>query len=494
MNPDIADDADSASPRAPPVVRRSALGCTKLRDSCHSCATSKIKCPKEKPSCSKCEARGIECQYFFARRPGRRRENSTGHPTSCTSNNTTTTTIITNSSTSSSNNSSSSSSASSSSSPSSSSSVSSHPKSVPDKDPPRAPDAIEANPPDPPFPSNSVLDIAPTDHVLGPYSSDLFSVLEDPSVFAPLPDFDSNMTDVDFSTMDYFEQPAIDSDSFTRTLNDIGSLLIPETISFDLSALDTDPLSASAVPSLASSVPTPSTTHSMMMMRAPSADIACRCIAQALDVLKVLSSAKSPPVSPFGGPGAATMSSAQAVMAENQQYIETVGGLLSCSSCTDDPFLLAIVSMIVLKILERYAATARTQVSSVRGAGESDPGQRPASGMIPSGKDQMRPLSRSYNMPRDDSTGARVPARLVLSELHRVQRLVNLLSPKLKRSQEADTRGFEHAAWGRHTVANENDKAHSTPFSPNTLAQMEGDMRKSLSSLSADIINRLRQD
>ncbi|KAL2808486.1 hypothetical protein BJX63DRAFT_439385 [Aspergillus granulosus] len=476
MNPDISDDADSASPRAPPVVRRSALGCTKLRDSCHSCATSKIKCPKEKPSCSKCEARGIECEYFFARRPGRRRENSTGHPTSCTSNNTTTASNKT----------------------SSSSSVSSHPKSIPDKDPPRSGDTIEPvapNPTDPPSPpSNSVLDLAPTDHVLGPYSSDFFSVLEDPSVFAPLPDFDSNMTDVDFSTMDYSEQPAIDGDSFTRTLNDIGSLLIPETISFDLSALDSDPLSASAVPSLASSVPTPSTTHSMTMMRAPSADISCRCVAQALDLLKVLSSAKSPPVSPFGGPGAATMSSAQAVLAENQQYIETVSSLLSCSSCTDDPFLLAIVSMIVLKILERYAATARTQVSSVRGAGEPDTGQRPTPSMISSGKGQMRPLSRSYNMPRDDSTGGRVPARLVLSELHRVQRLVNLLSPKLKRSQEPDTRGFEHAAWGRHNVANGNDKAHSTPFSPNTLAQMEGDMRKSLSSLSADIINRLRQD
>lgn len=295
------------------------------------------------------------------------------------------------------------------------------------------------------------------------------------------------MTDVDFSTMDYFEQPVMDGDNFTRALSDIGSLLIPETISFDLGALESDPLSASAVPSLASSVPTPSTAHSVTMMRGPPASsFSCRCVAQALDLLKALS-AKSAPVTPFSGPGAAsmtTMSSAQALMGENQQYIDTVSNLISCSSCTEDTFLLAIVSMIVLKILERYASTARAQV----GGGESDTGQRPSTSMISNGKDQMRHLGRIY------SASGRVPARLVLSELHRVQKLVNLLSPKLKKSQEADTRGFAHAAWGRHELPNENDKALSTLLSPNTLAQMEGDMRKSLSSLSVDIINRLRQE
>nr|E1ACQ7.1 RecName: Full=Notoamide biosynthesis transcriptional activator notL; AltName: Full=Notoamide biosynthesis cluster protein L [Aspergillus sp. MF297-2]ADM34145.1 trancriptional activator [Aspergillus sp. MF297-2] len=477
--------SDTASPPRAPVVRRSALGCTKVRDSCQSCATSKIKCPKEKTSCSKCQARGIECQYFFARRPGRRRENSTGHPTSCTSTSTTA------NSSSSSSRSSNSSSSSSTSPPSSSSSLSSNPEPTSDKDlpRPRSGDGAAANSTEPsilPPANNSVLDITPTDNVLGPYSSDLFSVLEDPSVFAPLPDFDSNMTDVDFSTMDYFEQPVMDGDNFTRALSDIGSLLIPETISFDLGALESDPLSASAVPSLASSVPTPSTAHSVTMMRGLSASISCRCVSQALDLLKALS-AKSAPVSPFSGPGAAsmtTMSSVQALMGENQQYIDNVSNLLSCSSCTEDTFLLAIVSMIVLKILERYASAARAQV----GGGESDTGQRPATSMIPNGKDQMRPLGRIY------STGGRDSARSVLSELHRVQKLVNLLSPKLKKRQEADTRAFAHVAWGRHTVSNENDKALSTLLSPDTLAQMEGDMRKSLSSLSANIINRLRQD
>ena len=49
---------------------------SKLRDSCHACARSKVRCPKQKPTCSRCEIRGTECQYFFTRRPGRRRETS----------------------------------------------------------------------------------------------------------------------------------------------------------------------------------------------------------------------------------------------------------------------------------------------------------------------------------------------------------------------------------------------------------------------------------
>ncbi|KAL4867601.1 hypothetical protein BDV12DRAFT_117909 [Aspergillus spectabilis] len=521
--PTLDPSEPEADRRAPPVVRRSGLGCTKLRDSCHSCATSKIKCPKEKPSCSKCEARGIECQYFFARRPGRRREDGSGHPTSCTS--------------SSNNNSSSSSSnsSSSSSSPSSlSSASSSDPKSIPDKDThsalSRSGDKIEivglspqhgyatnGTAPSTSLPaSNGFLDTPQslmmeaaltTDNVLGQYSSDLSSVLADSNMFLSLSDFDPDPNDMDFSMTDYFELPPIDGDGVPRSLNDIGSLLIPETISFGLGALDSnDPLSApfavsSWVPSLASSVPTSSTTDPNTTMRAPATDTSCGCVTEALDLLKTLSSAQSFPASSVSGASPApsssmaAMGSAQAVLVENKHHVETVSNLLSCSSCTEDAFRLVIVSMIVLKILERYASAARIQVFGSRaGSVESDTGPRSANSMISSSKDQMRALSRTYTMPRDDSASGYAPARLVLSELHRVQRLVNRLSPKLRGSKEGDARGMEHTMWGRLQVANGNDKTQSTPFSSNTLAQMESDMRNSLSSLSADIINRLRQN
>ncbi|GIJ92124.1 hypothetical protein Asppvi_011100 [Aspergillus pseudoviridinutans] len=468
---------------APPVVRRSALGCTKLRDSCHSCATSKIKCTKEKPSCSKCVARGIDCQYFFARRPGRRREDGLGHPTSCTSSNN------------------SSRSSNSSSSPSSSSSSSSIPKSTLDRDiystlslsgdtigvgghSPRHGYATNGTAPAPSTSlpaSHGFLDIPQslmigdaltTDNFPAQYSSDLSAVLEDSNMFHLLSDFNPDPNDMDFSMTDYFENP----------------------VSFGLDSLDSnDPLSASFavsswVPSPASSVPTSSTTDpTMMVMRAPTTNISCSCVTQSLDLLKALSSAQSFPTSPISGAGPAlsssvtTMGSVQDVLIENKQHIETVSSLLSCYSCTEDAFRLVIVSMIVLKILERYASAARTQVfGSSIGSVETDTGPRSANSMIPSSNDQMRALSRSDTMPGDGSASGFAPAQLVLSELHRVQRLVNLLSPKLK--------GSSHLQ-----VANEHAKTQSTPFSSNTLAQMESDVRKSLSSLSADIIDRLRQ-
>ena len=44
----------------------------RLKDSCNSCAISKVKCNKEKPSCTRCEERGMYCYYNPSQRSGRR--------------------------------------------------------------------------------------------------------------------------------------------------------------------------------------------------------------------------------------------------------------------------------------------------------------------------------------------------------------------------------------------------------------------------------------
>ncbi|KAH7360645.1 hypothetical protein BKA65DRAFT_577541 [Rhexocercosporidium sp. MPI-PUGE-AT-0058] len=46
---------------------------SRLRDSCDSCAASKVKCTKEQPICARCEDRGFMCQYSPTRRIGKRR-------------------------------------------------------------------------------------------------------------------------------------------------------------------------------------------------------------------------------------------------------------------------------------------------------------------------------------------------------------------------------------------------------------------------------------
>ena len=44
----------------------------KLRNSCHICASSKLKCSQDKPTCSRCAKRGLECEYVAAKQGGRR--------------------------------------------------------------------------------------------------------------------------------------------------------------------------------------------------------------------------------------------------------------------------------------------------------------------------------------------------------------------------------------------------------------------------------------
>jgi len=44
----------------------------KIRDSCNSCSSQKTRCSKERPTCARCQAKGLECNYSFSQRTGRR--------------------------------------------------------------------------------------------------------------------------------------------------------------------------------------------------------------------------------------------------------------------------------------------------------------------------------------------------------------------------------------------------------------------------------------
>ncbi|KIA75332.1 C6 zinc finger domain protein [Aspergillus ustus] len=527
-------DGDRASSPAhvPSAVRRSTTpGCSKLRDSCQACAASKVKCTKEKPSCARCEARSIECQYLFAKRPGRRRENSGGPSLRCTSK-----IIITKPS-------------SNSNSPISTTRSNTERESQSDRSRFREPvevaglspvSVLSPNGPATPvmLPATDALVNTPQDLAHGAplmqddgpgtYPSDVFSVLDDSNIFSQLPDLDIDFNDMDFRTGN-LETPAMDSDSITDTLNDISSLLMPDSNNRrSLGSSDVnDPINSivsSGVPSLSPDVQTLSSARSSTR-RATITSSPCDCLTQALDLLKTLCATHSSSTPALGGSdtalvflpntAAATANAntntdtgvAQTILEENKQHIEAVSVMLSCSSCTADAFLLTLFSMIVLKILERYATAARSRVyKSLAGGVESN------KIMQSSGKNMHMPaLSRThthkYNgmqMAAEDSMNGRVPARLVLSELHRVQRLVKHLSPHLKetrereRETETDDRAMtiEHTFQGRARGAeeNKNSKTIAPQFSSATLTQMESDLRRNLSLLSADIIIQLRQN
>lgn len=489
-------EADAAYVRTPGAPGQTpAAGTTnKLRDSCQACAMSKVKCPKEKPTCSRCESRNLACQYIFTRRPGRRRDTNRHQSNAAVS--------------------------------------TKSPSSIDAENGlPVEKDTIQAMQPSvgacflspsitPPAASSNYFDMSPQamsipasprpDHVFATEASDVFSVLGEANMFSALADFGSDGNDVDFmmSAMDSpFGMPVMDSHAMAEAHNDIGSLLIPpQGINMDLPSSD---ISSSIGP-----ISAPSRVNSfapdLQVLAAGNSEVAratdtssCGCLTQSLDLLKTLS---AQPASQAGLPGPESQetpdaltygSSSHSVLTENKQSIEAVSERLTCTACAGDNFLLAVLSMTVLKILERYAAAARGAQSGGSGAArpndqEAERASRLANSILASSKDQMVVLSRTYNTPRNRGRKA---AQLVLSELHRVQRLVNQLSPKLRQPKEAERRTLEPELefWGRQSMSRGYDPGPTAPFSATTLGQMESDVRKSLSALSSEIINGLRQ-
>ena len=226
-------------------------------------------------------------------------------------------------------------------------------------------------------------------------------------------------------------------------------------------------------------------------------DSTCSCLMQALDLMKKLSSTNSPicvlpdsldDINTIPGLNPNSNPSAQVIVMENNQAIKAVSTMLQCS-CAEDSYLLALLSMIVFKILGRYATAAREQHEEATAGDEKQGG-------CTSTKFQMQ--QTGVNIIGSERLG-RVAAQLVLSELHHVQRLVNQLSPRLKvhglgiASQDEgpqDARFFG----GDNQVSPPLDKETKTaPFSATTMDQIEIDLRKSLRTLSSEIISILRQ-
>lgn len=483
-------ETDASGARAPggPGHAPEAGITTKLRDSCQSCAMSKVKCPKEKPTCSRCEHRGLACKYVFTRRPGRKRDHNRRQSNAGIS------------------------------------SLKSSPSIDTEYGWPVQKDTIEAlqTPAGAYFASrsttphaggNKYLDISPQsfsipatpqpDHSFATKTSDVYSVLGDANMFSAMVDFGPDGSDVDFimSTMDSpFGIPVVDSGTMTEAHNDIGSLLIPpHGISVDITP-------SSAVPPSVG----PAGARSMVPEFAPDMRVLasgisgvtratdmspCGCLTKSLELLNALS-ARPAPRAGLSNPSSREISTAptyygppDSVLTENKQSIEAVSERLACPYCPGDNFLLAVLSMTVLKILERYAAAARAQPDGIRPGGP-DTGKAPR---LTGGKDQMAVLGRTHGSPRDRPRRA---AQLVLGELHLVQRLVNQLSPRLRGAGDSAIRGVpgpELELWGRQRAVGGYDGVPAAPFSAATLGQMESDVRRSLSRLSSEIISGLRQ-
>jgi hypothetical protein len=178
----------------------------------------------------------------------------------------------------------------------------------------------------------------------------------------------------------------------------------------------------------------------------------------------------------------------QYVVSENKRTIEEIMGMLQCQ-CARDGYLLSVVSIIVFRLLGMYASAARETI-----AGDVDQG----STKCLSDSGQRRSLNEPSATPSlagescDEGDGRRrIALQQVLGELHRMQRLINILSQHLK---DHRSHGQPESAVGSGVGRQAPSFDSGTPFSAAMLDQLDADLRRRLRALSDEIIETLRKE
>ncbi|KAK3302939.1 aflatoxin regulatory protein-domain-containing protein [Chaetomium strumarium] len=473
----------------------------KLRDSCTDCASSKVRCSKEKPTCARCARRGVTCTYMVSRRTGRT-SNAAITPASTGSTNAGPTATGTHS-------------------------TSSRQKEAGKRN---GRPSLRVRTPHLSFSSmrggasagtggrNASGQYSPDPISAGPGTlteADLWSsaltpsalVMDSPRLSPPLTTIGTDIGD--FFDMDLHSPMMLDGleqPSTAETHTDTGtSDLFGDVVSVsDLDGFSSYANGASAFDWAKSHSP-PNNCFSVVM------DILTRLFPNA-------PSGCTMPRNRGGTPRVAASGSRtmESVISENKQIIDSLTSLLDCD-CTHDEYLISIMAMAALKVMGWYAAAASDDgtpssptSSSTSGSASASPAthdQRPPSssslggGRGPLGEQVLRLPTTVGNYCVAGQHQGRMAAQLVLSELHRVQRLVNALSKRLEsvrlRTGQAARSGTSS---GSSSMGESGDfqglglgGGRAPPFSVPTFAQLEGDLRKRLKVLSTEIIDALRR-
>jgi len=384
-----------------------------MRTSCHSCAFSKLKCSGDKPICARCAKRGLPCEYVAAKRGGRKPNQRP-------------------------------------------SAADQHVFEVlKQQDAPRVPpQAVMYTTTSSQQPGGNNGPLSPTPSAARPEGSlspsafqNMPSTLPLPSCFDPGFSSSSTLTDSDLS--DYFP--------FPEDLDMLAADLLPtdfDTGSYDFDALMNPiyPIEDTTCDLFADFVQ----ASGQEMQHAPHHDFRTQqsirpskpqhsCLLRALELLKQHSPSSCQETSP-------KIPTLTAVIAQNGATIEAVGAMLECS-CSKDGYQLVVMSLIVFKVLAWYAAAARKEATSHIFSRQSTP------------------LNKA-----GDEDAMRTAAQLVLIESHRVRRLIEQASTKLKAKAEAD----------------ESESEDALPFSSAMYNQLDSALMTQLRSLSLDMIDRLK--
>ncbi|KAH8799859.1 aflatoxin regulatory protein-domain-containing protein [Xylogone sp. PMI_703] len=371
----------------------------KLRDSCGPCASSKVKCYREKPTCSRCAKRGLECVYSATKRIGRRRNVDK-----------ISTNVI-------------------------------ETKAEPQEP---LPNKITYTSPISKISDSASLGITspspqPTESAspFDPYS-ELSYINQCPST--PMTDTSASLDEIPISPLPcalpgIFVPEHPDSGYFFSTDGDNGGA---DSLYFlDRFSKLEDTVSSVTTPYSSTFEDTQSSTDFNTTIN-PS----CSCPVQALGLMVQLLPSPAtqygvPPTQQLQSP--LTLSTTEAVMI-NKATMEAVSTMLRCP-CSKDGYLLTIMSLVVLKTIDRYTGIARKSL------------------------------------------------QLVLNELNFTRRLVNHLSLELK-PLSSKSSGIQNTL---HFSENDSTNGGTpSPLSEATLDHLNIDLHKRLNILSSEIIEALR--
>ncbi|KAL8826602.1 MAG: hypothetical protein Q9191_003697 [Dirinaria sp. TL-2023a] len=413
----------------------------KLKDSCNNCAVTKVKCSKDKPVCARCDDRGLACYYGPSYRSGRRSTTST-HST-----NPTTTADSTQSATASAN--------------------ATAPPSPQQKVPEKLHDGIF---PDPALGTGSE------------FSWNSFT----------MPDFSlsgNHQQPVLFPTIDDAFNPEIQPPKFemNTTLmpssNDFSSSnkIGPYDQWFNASDLTFSPcMSASPTPPSSyctnhmTNLTTPSSLNSLLDTTSHLADPGSNCLSQALNLLAALhgtgascsTSTTGRLPTPRDSPSASSAPIVDEAIATNRNTLEKAMIIVKCPCFSQNEQLVFLVALIAFKVMALYAGAA------CESAGKSELTN-------PINLEQAPPIPNT-----NESSHAR--AQLVLGELHRVVRLVDMLSKRFeeyRRNTDVSMGGSDdHDSGGGKRDC----------ISTSVFVQLEADLRKHLRAVTKDTMTILR--
>jgi hypothetical protein len=408
----------------------------RLKDSCTACAKSKLKCSRDKPMCRRCEHRGLDCFYSPSQRAGR---------------------------------------------------TSSAAAAAAARQRPRSPLTPNTTTSPTPEAQNAPPNKAPTSRspVYGPFN--FFEAINsygddrtrdsDAAHLLGLDDlnFDTAMSDsMDFPMMDNF---------------DLGSIFPGQSNAVQSSPTNFDGFSSLIGNFANASLPTgpPPSPFSMQDSdhthffedKRPTFVRTHSCFNVALNILTVLlSSSPTACTQSLSRSQDSPLPTINSVVAKNKVTIEAISAMLICP-CSLDEHLAAVISLIAFKVMAWYAAAARDAPQSSSYSSVSSTSGESTVSSWPEQVLHMPTTVGKYHL--DGADQIRMRAQLVLSELHRVQRLVELLSKRLEnvRQRTDATSGTESTGIFEDTI------------SASIFVQLEADLRRRLLAVSKETMDIL---